>query len=151
MPRFEFYHSFPVAMLDEKHALKSGGDTLKAKLITSAADPLDDVWADVSADEVASSGGYTTGGVSLTFVSRDTDADGVTRWIYDSPDWTGSGGGFSFRTLVVMNDTAPSDELVGFIDFGRTITIASGESTETLGYTVFDQTDGLIVMGGSMG
>jgi hypothetical protein len=46
-----------------------------------------------------------------------------------------------------VNDTAPSDELIGGVDFGRNITITSGEDTKTLGYTTFNEVDGLVVVG----
>jgi len=146
MADFKFYPAFLAAVFDEKHSIKAGGDTLKARLLTTALDPADDTWSDVSADEVATGGGYTSGGVSCSVLGVSTTG-GVLVIRIDSPAWTGSGGGFSFRSLVLMNDTAPSDELIGGADFGRTVTITAGENTETLGYTAFNETDGLIVLG----
>lgn len=143
---FKYYSAFFAALATEKHNLSS--DTFRARLITSALDPADDTWSDISADEVTTGGGYTSGGVALTIVSASY-TNGAYRVVFDSPNWTGSGGGFTFRSLVVLNDTAPSDELIGGIDFGRNITIASGESTETLGYSKFDELDGQIIIGGS--
>ncbi len=143
---FQYYSSFFAALATEKHNLSS--DTFKARLITSALDPADDTWSDISADELSTSGGYTSGGISLSITSASY-TNGAYRVIFDSPAWTGSGGGFTFRSLVIMNETAPSDELVGGIDYGRNITIVSGENTETLGYTAFDEIDGMIILGGS--
>lgn len=142
---FKYYPAFFTALATEKHNLSS--DTFKARLITSALDPADDTWSDISADELSTSGGYTSGGVTLTITSASY-TNGAYRVVFDSPNWTGSGGGFTFRSLVIMNDTAPSDELVGGIDFGRNITIASGETTESLGYSAFDEIDGMIIVGG---
>ena len=146
MASFRFYSSFFAALFDEKHSLKSGGDTLKARLLTTALDPADDVWADISADEVATGGGYTAGGITCSITSA-TWADGAFSVVIASPSWTGSGGGFSFRSLVLVNDTAPNDELIGGVDFGRTIPIASGDNTKTLGYTQFNEIAGLIIFG----
>ena len=143
---FKYYSAFFAALATEKHNLSS--DTFRARLITSALDPADDTWSDISADEVTTGGGYTSGGVALTIVSASY-TNGAYRVVFDSPNWTGSGGGFTFRSLVVLNDTAPSDELIGGTAFGRNITIASGESTETLGYSKFDELDGQIIIGGS--
>lgn len=146
MAEFKFYPAFLAAVFDEKHSIKAGGDTIRARLLTTALDPADDTWSDISADEVATGGGYTSGGVACTVLGVST-TDGVFAIRIESPAWTGSGGGFSFRSMVFLNDTAPSDELIGGADFGRTITIASGENTETLGYTALDEINGLIVLG----
>lgn len=142
---FRYYPSFFAALATEKHNLST--DTFKARLITSALDPADATWSDISADELSTSGGYTAGGITLTTVSASY-TNGAYRVVFDSPAWTGSGSGFTFRSLVILNETAPSDELVGGVDFGRSITIASGESTETLGYSSFDEVNGMVILGG---
>jgi hypothetical protein len=149
MPQFKYYKAFFAALADEKHVLKVGGDTLKARLLTTALDPTDDTWSDISADEVATGGGYTVGGVTCSILSAGW-TNGAFVVVVNSPAWTGSGSGFSFRSLVLLNDTAPADELIGGVDFGRTVTIATGENTETLGYTAFNETDGLIIIGASV-
>jgi len=146
MARFAFYPSFLAALFDEKHAIKAGGDTLKARLISTALDPTDEEWADLSADELATSGGYTAGGVTCSVTSATT-ANGVFTVVIASPSWTGSGAGFTFRSLVLFNDSAPNDELIGGIDFGRSIPIAASENTKTLNYTSFDEVNGLIIFG----
>lgn len=149
MADFKFYPAFFAALFDEKHSIKSAGDTLKARLLTTALDPADDTWSDISADEVATGGGYTVGGVTCSITSASFSGSSFSV-VINSPSWVGSGGGFTFRSLVLVNDTAPSDELIGGVDFGRNITIASGENTETLGYTAFNETDGLIVLGATV-
>lgn len=146
MAQVQYYPSFFKALFNEKHNIASaGGDTLKARLITSAFDSTDDTWSDISADELSTAGGYTAGGVTLTVTYADV-VDGVFRVIITSPEWTGSGSGFTFRTLVIVNDSAPSDELICAFDFGRNVTIASGESTKTLLYTAWNEVDGIIVL-----
>jgi hypothetical protein len=142
---FKYYSAFFAALATEKHNLAS--DTIRAHLLSTALDPADDTWSDVSADELSTSGGYTSGGIALTVVSASY-TNGAYRVVLSAPEWTGSGGGFTFRSLVLRNDTSPADELIGGIDFGRNVTIASGESTKTLGYTNFDQVDGIIIFGG---
>lgn len=143
---FKFYPSFLQQVFDKRHAIKVGGDTIRARLLTTALDPADDTWSDISADEVATGGGYTAGGQTCAVLSVST-VGGVLSIVIASPAWTGSGGGFSFRSLVLLNDSAPADELIGGVDFGRTITIAAGDNTRTLNYTRFNEVDGLIVIG----
>jgi hypothetical protein len=143
---FRYYTAFFAALATEKHNLAT--DTFRARLLTTALDGTDDTWSDVSADEVATGGGYTSGGVGLTIVSASY-TNGAYRVVFSAPEWTGSGGGFSFRSMVILNDSAPSDELVGGVDFGRTVAITSGQSTKSLGYTSLDQIDGTVILGGS--
>ena len=54
--------------------------------------------------------------------------------------WTASGGSIGpFRYSVIYNDTATNDELIGYIDYGYSVTVASGQT-----FTIdFDQTSGL--------
>lgn len=106
--------------------LNTGGidldtDTLKLALVTSSYTPstAHDEWADVSANEVATGAGYTTGGVTLaTPVATNSNID------YDDVTWTaltktfryavcyksGSGGGLTNPLLFyILLDSTPAD------------------------------------------
>ncbi len=96
-------------------------DTLKVALVTSSYTPslAHDEWADVSANEVATGDGYTTGGVTLSNpVVTNSTID------YNDLTWTaltktfryavcyksGSGGGITNPLLFyILLDTTPSD------------------------------------------
>jgi len=96
-------------------------DTLKLALVTSSYTPntAHDEWADVSANEVATGAGYTTGGATLsTPVATNSNID------YDDVTWTaltktfryavcyksGSGGGLTNPLLFYMlMDSTPAD------------------------------------------
>ncbi len=96
-------------------------DTLKVALVTSSYTPsaAHTVWADVSANEVATGAGYTTGGITLaTPVATNSNID------YDDLVWTaltktfryavcyksGSGGGLTNPLLwYALLDTKPAD------------------------------------------
>ena len=56
------------------------------------ADSTDEVWADVSAHEVANSNGYVTGGGALTGVALSHSA-GETKFTASPFTWTASGAG----------------------------------------------------------
>ncbi len=131
-----------MALAAEKHTL--GSDTLKARLITSALDLDWDEWADCSGDEIANGNGYTTGGVTLTVTSWGLDSNDIPRLIITSPVWTSSGAGMAaYRTLIVLNDTAPADEIIGGIDYGFLRQVPSGSAAPIY----FDETNGLIAFG----
>lgn len=96
-------------------------DTLKLALVTSSYTPsgAHDEWADVSANEVSTGSGYTTGGETITTpVATNTTID------YDDVTWTaltktfryavcyklGSGGGLTNPLLFyILLDSTPAD------------------------------------------
>ncbi len=96
-------------------------DTLKLALVTSSYTPstAHDEWADVSANEVSTGSGYTTGGKALASpVVTDHNID------YDDVTWTaltktfryavcyksGSGGGLTNPLLFyILLDSTPAD------------------------------------------
>lgn len=70
--------------------------TVKLALVDSSYVPDfaiggDQVWADVSADEIANGFGYTTGGISLSSMVA-TAVTGGFKFSSASPVWTASGG-----------------------------------------------------------
>lgn len=96
-------------------------DTLKLALVTSSYTPstAHNEWADVSAHEVATGDGYTTGGATLTtpVVTDSTiDFDDVT-WISLTKTFryaicykSGSGGGLTNPLLFyILLDSTPAD------------------------------------------
>lgn len=106
--------------------LNTGGidldtDTLKLALVTSSYTPnaAHDEWADVSANEVATGAGYTTGGETLASpVATNSNID------YNDVTWTaltktfryavcyksGSGGGLTNPLLFyILLDSTPAD------------------------------------------
>ena len=106
--------------------LNTGGidldtDTLKLALVTSSYTPstAHDEWADVSANEVATGTGYTTGGVTLTnpaATNSNIDYDDVT-WLALTKTFryavcykSGIGGGLTNPLLFYMLlDSTPAD------------------------------------------
>jgi len=53
-----------------------------------------EVWGDVSANEIANGGGYTTGGVALTGVSL-TQSGGTVKFTSGAAQWTATGSGIA--------------------------------------------------------
>jgi hypothetical protein len=71
-------------------------NTFKLALVTSAwtpdnSDTGNEVFADVSANEIAAGNGYTSGGIALPSVSL-TQSGGTVKFTSGSAQWTASGG-----------------------------------------------------------
>ena len=89
-----------------------------------------------SATELGTSGGYTAGGVVCTVTSASQTA-GVYKLVLAapaSPTWTASGGGFTFRYVILYNLT--NTQCIGYWDRGSATTLAAGDTyTPTLDAT----------------
>jgi len=84
----------------------------------------------VSATELGTAGGYTAGGVSCTVTSSSQTA-GVYKLILAapvSPTWTASGGGFTFRYVILYNLT--NTQCVGYWDYGSSV-VMNGTNADT--------------------
>lgn len=73
-------------------------NTFKLALVASTwtpdnSDTGNEVWADISANEIAAGNGYTAGGVTLTGVTL-TQAGGTVKFASSNPSWTATGTGF---------------------------------------------------------
>lgn len=94
--------------------------------------------------DITAGNGYTAGGTATTTTRSNTS--GVEKILMSNVVFTGSGGNIaSFRYAVVYNDTqtTPAKPLVGYYDYGSSISPATGET-----FTVaFDQTNGVFTVG----
>lgn len=115
-------------------AINLASDTIKMMLLTSSYTPdIDaDVFIDdISANEVAASGSYSAGGVTLTKSSStdDTDDEGV----FDASDVTITSATISARYAAIYKDTGtPSTSpIIAIVDFGSTITSTGSTFTIT--------------------
>ena len=130
------FYSFVEAIHEKKHNL--GSDTLKVLLTNTAPSLSNTVKADISG-ELSTANGYTAGGATIT-VTSSAQSSGLYTLIASDVTWTASGGSIGpFRYAVIYNDTASNDELIGYIDYGYSVTVSSGQT-----FTIhFDQTSGL--------
>ena len=123
MATFQKFNSFVEAMAEKKHNL--GSDTLKVMLTNSAPSASNTVKADIT--EISAGNGYTAGGTAVT-ITASSQTSGTYSLVGDSVTFTASGGSIGpFRYAVLYNDTASNDELIGFYDYGSSVTLASTE------------------------
>jgi len=89
-----------------------------------------EVYADVSAFELPTAYGYTAGGQALAGVAITNDAvlaAAIISW--NNASWVIAGGDLQTDGAIIFDDTiaAPDiDPIVGFIDFGGTLTTYNG-------------------------
>ena len=127
---FTFYQDFKEQLGKAVHNLSS--HTFKLALTNTAPNvATHTVLADIT--QISTGGGYTGGaggGVALSGVSY-TESGGTGTFIAADEVFTASGASVGpFRYAVMYNDTAtyPADALVGYLDYGSSITLADGDS-----------------------
>lgn len=128
-----------------KGATNYSSDTFKAMLTNTAPVATNHVYGDISSNEVASGGGYTTGGATVT-ISSVTNSSGTETVVASaaSPTWTASGGGMGpFRYIVIYDSSATTKTLQCWADYGSSISLngTNGDTfTITFGANLFTLT-----------
>jgi hypothetical protein len=113
-----------------------GGAAIKLGIVNnstvpSAADATP-TWGDYSANEVGTSGNYTTGGIALSSISY-TEASGVATF-NDSGNISIAQDASGFTSAywgILYNDDASSDNAIGFVDLGGPVSEQAGAVTIT--------------------
>lgn len=118
-----FFHSFLEALAEKRHNL--GSDTLKIMLSNTAPNTALEVKADIT--EIAAGNGYTAGGTAVTVLSSAV-VSGVYQLTADPVVFTATGAVGPFRYAVIYNDSAANDELIGWWDYGSSISLADTET-----------------------
>ena len=114
------YNKFQPAIENLFENINAGSDSWAIKLATA----VDAAAGTIT--EVASGGGYTTGGNAAT-VASSTQTGGTYKLVLNSPTtWTASGGGFTFRYAVLVDTTTSTN--VAYWDYGTSQVVAAGET-----------------------
>lgn len=136
------YNKFNVFLNDvfhKVHNLNTSADVVKVLLTNTAPVAANSVKADLT--EISAGNGYAAGGTAST-VSSSAQSSGTFKEVLGDVVFTASGGTIGpFRYAVVYNDTptSPADPLIGWYDYGSSITLNDGET-----FTVdFDATNGV--------
>lgn len=112
-----------------QEAGNAGSDTWQLILSNTAPVVATDTTA-ASATELGTSGGYTAGGVNCTITSS-VQTSGVFKLILAAPaapTWTASGGGFTFRYVILYNLTRT--QCIGYWDYGSSV-VMNGTNNDT--------------------
>lgn len=134
MATFNKFNAFVEALAEKKHNL--GSDQLVVALTNTAPTSADAVLTDItqiSYTNLSSRNVTTTSSAQTSGTYKLTLADLVL---------TASGAVATFRYVVLYNDTATNDDLIGYYDYGSSLTMASGET-----FTVdFDASSGALTI-----
>jgi hypothetical protein len=122
------YEKFKANLMNK--AIDLEADVIKVSLMDNVHtfSATDNVWADVSANELPTSGGYTAGGATLASAAVTQGA--TTKFDGADTAWTSST--FSAYHAVLWDDsiTTPTvDDLICSFDFGGVKTVTAGTFT----------------------
>lgn len=112
------------------HTFSTGNSQVfKVALSNTAPVATNHLYGDVSANEVANGGGYTTGGTATTMT--DSTSSGTEKVLASDVVFTGSGGGMGpFRYAYIYNTTpsTPLKPLIAWYDYGSSISLNASDT-----------------------
>jgi hypothetical protein len=124
MAAFVKYECFSEVLAEKGHNLDT--DVLKVALTNTAPNVATHTGlADIT--ELGAGNGYSAGGTDTQ--NATSRSGGTTSITGVDVTFTASGGSIGpLRYVVLYNDTHASDSLIGYWDYGSSITLATGES-----------------------
>lgn len=134
MATFSKFNAFVADIANKVHNL--GSDTLTVALTAAANAPVatNSVLADLT--QIS----YTNLSSRVITTSSSSQSSGTYKLVLNDLVLTASGAVATFRYVVIYNDTAASDQLICWYDYGSNVTMANGET-----FTIdFDGTNGLL-------
>ncbi|MBZ7921671.1 hypothetical protein LAC81_07735 [Ensifer adhaerens] len=137
MASFNKFNSFVEALAEKVHNL--GSDQLKVALCAAANAPVATNTQLSNLTQIS----YTNLSARDITTSASAQSSGTYKLTLTDLVLTASGGSAAaFRYVVLYNDTATNDELIGWYDYGADLTLGNGESL-----TIdFDGTNGVLTL-----
>lgn len=134
MAAFNKFQPFVEAIAEKKHNLDS--DQLVVALSNSAPVATNAILADIT--QIS----YTNLSSRNVTTSSSAQTSGTYKLTLTDLVLTASGSVASFRYVILYNDTATNDDLIGWWDYGSSVTLANGET-----FTIdFDGTAGVLTI-----
>ena len=125
MAAFNKFNLFVDALALKKVNLNT--DSLKIMLTNTAPVSTNAVYTDVSGAELANGAGYLTGGTAIGSSSA-TNTTGTEKLLGNAVVFTASGSMGPFRYAIIYSNTATNKDLIGWFDYGSSITLAANET-----------------------
>jgi hypothetical protein len=122
------YNKFNQTIADVFNGVHNFGSHTFRVMFTNAA-PVATNTVKGNLTEISAGNGYTAGGAALTIASSTQTGGAYSAAMTSDIAVTASGGTIGpLRYAVVYNDTSATDALVGWFDYGSSITLQDGES-----------------------
>lgn len=132
------FNAFVEDLSEKVHNL--GTDVLKVCLTNTLPVNTNTILANIT--QIAAGNGYTAGGSTASVVTS-AQTGGIYKLVLNDVVFTAAGGPLpAFRYVVLYNSTAAGGPLIGWYDYGSSITPAD---TETF-TTDFDQAAGVLTL-----
>ena len=127
MAIFNKFEAFVEAITEKKHDL--GTDTFYIQLLaTEPSASADAVETDLPAD-LSSGNGYTAGGLTAGTATGSAQTTGTYKLTIADLAITASGGSIGpFRYIVLLNNDAAAKNLIGYYDYGESLTLLDAET-----------------------
>ena len=135
MATFNKFQSFVEALAEGKHNLAT--DTFEVALCAAGSPPVNTNTILANLTQISYTN-LSTRSVGTAFSSAQTG--GVYKLCLTDLVLTASGAVAAFQYVVLFDQTSPSDELIGWYDYGAPVTLANLET-----FTIdFDATNGVL-------
>lgn len=135
MATFNKFNAFVEDLAEKKHNL--GSDQLVVALCAAANAPVATNSVLANLTQIS----YTNLSSRNITTSTSSQSSGTYKLICNDLTLSASGGSVeTFRYIVIYNDTASNDELIGWYDFGSDVTLSSGDAF----LIDFDGTNGVL-------
>lgn len=143
MAVFNKFNQFVQDVASGVHQMQTGTTHVYKIALTNTA-PLATNTVLANITEISAGTGYTAGGISAGTVTGSQTSGTFKFTLGTDPVFTATGSMGPLRYAVLYNDTptSPAKPLIGWWDYGSSVTLASGET-----FTVdLDQTNGVLTI-----
>ena len=123
MATYNKFHSFGRNVHEGKHNLSTA--VLKIVFTNTSPSPTNQNISDIT--QIATGGGYNVGGFTLPVVSS-TQTSGIYKLVVQDVTFTATDTCGPFRYVVIYDSSSTGGLLIGWYDYGTSLTLASGES-----------------------
>lgn len=124
MASYNKFNSFVQYVCNGNFNLSS--DTIKVGLTNTSPTATSQAWTSIT--EISATNGYVAGGTTVASVTS-AQASGTQTFAGNNVAWTASGGSFGpFQYVVVYDSTPTNNGLIGYWNYGSSITLNSGDS-----------------------
>ena len=125
MATFNKFNSFVEALAEKAHNL--GSDMLKIALTNTAPSSANSVLANITEITYTNIQNGTTTGRNVT-VTTSSQTSGTYTLDANDVVLTATGTVPAFQYVVLYNDTASNDELIGYFNYGSAVNLLNGET-----------------------